>query len=155
MNTVHYSAEQRQLTLFFLTLLSSNVECNTIQFNWAGKTKGVWLYDEPKIFIITLVCLHVVPNYEVRSTENVIRTWGDEVALNANAACCGGPQSLKRLAVSSLYANMGTRGQVQIRLPNLTPLGWSEYGQYRVGFRIGYTFIRNNQCNTVRRRFCC
>ena len=87
-----------------------------------------------KMFL-TLVCLHFVPNYEVRSTENV-RTRGDEVALNANAACCGGPQSLKRLAVSSLYANMGTRDQVQIRLPNLTPLGWSEYGQYRVEFRI-------------------
>ena len=100
---------------FFLTLLSSNVECNTIQFQLDSKKKVYGYMTGQKMFL-TLVCLHVVPNYEVRSTENV-RTRGDEVALNANAACCGGPQSLKRLAVSSLYANMGTRGQVQIRLP--------------------------------------
>ncbi|CAN0419477.1 unnamed protein product [Ascophyllum nodosum] len=67
-------------------------------------------------------------NYEVRSTENV-RTRGDEVALNANVACCGGPQSSKRLAVSCLYANMGTRGQVQVY----------SYSEESTGFDISET----------------
>ena len=78
--------------------------------------KSVWLYDEPKN--VSYPCLLACKNYEVRSTENV-RTMGDEVALNAkNSACCGGPQS-KRLPVSCLYANMGNRGQVQVRLPSI------------------------------------
>ena len=102
---------------FFPDALSSHVECNTIQFQLdSKKKKSVWLYDEPKN--VSCSCLHV-QNYEARSTENV-RTRVDEVALNAkNAACCDGSQSLKRLAVPCLYANMGSRGQAQVRLPSL------------------------------------
>ena len=50
-----------------------------------------------------------------------VTTRGDEVTLNAEkAACCGGPQTLlNQSAVSCPYAGKGTRGQVQLRLPNL------------------------------------
>ena len=54
-------------------------------------------------------------------SKGIVTSKGDEVTLDAEyAACCGGPHTfLNRFAVCCPYADKGTRGQVQLRLPNL------------------------------------